>query len=254
MKPKAILTFDLEFWYNSNFLKKYLPKDKGLLEDFIKEPTESILDLLTRFNQRASFFVLGEVAKKYPDLIKKVFNLKHEIASHGYSHKTLNELNESELEKEIKLSKEIIKKITAKNPIGFRAPNFSLNLQTKWAIKIIKDNFHYDSSIHPLKRNFINREITEIPPSLGGIYFRILPLWLYYFLLGVFSKNKIPVLYFHPLDLFSFLPQIKSAPWWRKKIKYWGIKKSWKKFGKLMKKYNFISIEEYLEKNESSPR
>ena len=252
MKSKAILTFDLEFWHNSEFLKKYAPKNKEAIDNQTEKTTMLLLDAFKQHNQKATFFILGQLAEKYPNLVKRIFNEGHEIASHGYSHKTLDELAEKSFEEEIKLSKEIIKNITGKELKGFRAPNFSLNPKTKWAIKIIKDNFHYDSSIHPLKRNFLNQTIKEIPPSLGGIYFRILPLWLYCFFLKVFSKNKIPVLYLHPLDLFDFLPQIESAPWWRKKIKYWRIKKSWKKFEKLLKKYKFISIEQYLDENTSN--
>ena len=98
---KAILTFDLEFWYNSRFLRKYLPKDKSSLEDYIKESTGPILNLLSQYNQKATFFVLGQVAEKHPATIKRIFALGHEIASHGYSHKVLNEMTPQEFEKEI---------------------------------------------------------------------------------------------------------------------------------------------------------
>lgn len=250
MKPRAILTFDLEFWYNSKFLKKYLPENKNQLDDCVEKPTELLLDLLNKYNQRATFFVLGEVAKKYPNLIKRISDLGHEIASHGYSHKTLYELDKKSFEKEIKLSKEIIKNITGKEPKGFRAPNFSLNKKTKWALEILKKyNFQYDSSAHPLKSFKIPSQIPETPPSLGGIYFRILPLGLYLLLIKILSKIKILVLYFHPYELFESAPKIESAPWWKKKIKYWGAKTAWKKFEKLMKKFNFISVEQYLNEN-----
>jgi peptidoglycan/xylan/chitin deacetylase (PgdA/CDA1 family) len=244
-KSKAILTFDLEFWYNSKFLKKYLPENKNQLDDCVEKPTELLLDLLKKYNQRATFFVLGRVAEKYPNLIKKISDLKHEIASHGYSHKSLWELTEEGFEKEIELSKKIIKNIINKEPKGFRAPNFSLNKKTKWALEVIKNNFKYDSSVHPLNLFRIKSQILEIYPSLGSIYFRILPLWLYCFLIKYFSKNRIPVLYFHLQDFFEFIPKIK-APWLKRKIKYWGLKNSWKKFEKLIEKFNFISIEQYF--------
>ncbi len=247
MKPKAILTLDLEFWYNSKFLVNYLSKDVNQLEDYTKESIELLLDLLNKYNQRATFFVLGQLAEKYPKLIKKISDLGHEIASHGYSHRPLWDLDKESFGKEIELSKNILKNITNKEPGGFRAPNFSLNKKTKWALETLKKyNFQYDSSIHPLSHLKISDQILEIPPSLGGIYFRILPFNLYLFLIRYFSKTKMPILYFHPYELFKSAPKIKSAPWLKRKIKYWGTKSAWGKFEKLMKKYKFISIKQCL--------
>jgi len=247
MKSKAILTFDLEFWYNSKFLKKYLPKNTNQLEDYTKESISLLLDLLKKYNQQATFFVLGQLAEKYPKIIKKIADEGQEIACHGYSHMPLNELNQNKFGKELKISKNILKNIIGKEPKGFRAPNFSLNKKTKWALGILKKyNFQYDSSSHPLKPFKASGQFQQIPPSLGGIYFRIFPLWLYISLIKIFSRIKIPVLYFHPYEFFKFSLEIKNAPCYKRKIKYWGTKNAWKKFERLMKKFNFISIEQYL--------
>jgi len=252
MKPKAILTFDFEFWYNSQFLKKYLPKDKSFSGDYIEESIEPILNLLTQYNQKATFFVLGQIAEKNPEIIKRIFQAGHEIASHGYSHKLLNELEPKEFEEEIIKTNQIIEKIVNQKPIGFRAPAFSLNNQTKWALEILnKYNFQYDSSIHPLlfKKTFNNSFLKELSCSLGGIYFRLLPLKIYVYLTKLFSKTEIPIVYFHPNELFESAPQIQSGPWWKTKIKYIGTKNALTKFEKLLKKFNFISIKQYLDEN-----
>ena len=251
MKKKIILTFDLDFWHSGQFLKKYLPKDKSLLKDFVREPTEPILNLLKQHNQKATFFVLGQIAEKYPDLIKKISQLGHEIASHGYSHQILEDLGPEEFEKEISKTNQIIEKITNQRPIGFRAPNFSLNYKTQWAFKILeKYNFQYDSSIHPLSiHKSLNSSIIEIPPSLGGIYFRVLPLKLYLSLIKYTIKIKTPVIYLHLHELFPSTPRIESAPYLRKKIKYIGIKNALNKFEKILKKFNLISIKNYLDEN-----
>lgn len=252
MKGKFILTFDLEFWYNSGFLNKYLlPEEKNSLTDYIIESIEPILELLKQHGHKATFFVLGKVAEKYPELIKKIFDEGHEIASHGYSHTPLFELNELQLRKDVELTNAILEKITNSKPRGFRAPNFSLNKKTLWAGKILENYFQYDSSGHPLKFSSLQIPIQKISPSLGGIYFRALPLKLYFLAVKTFSKYKIPVIYFHPYELFESAPKINSAPWLKKKIKYIGTKSAWKKFEKLMEKYQFISIKQYLNENPS---
>lgn len=250
MKEKNILTFDLEFWHNSGFLKKYLPENNND-GDYILESLEPILELLEKHGHLATFFVLGQVAEKYPELIKKIFDSGHEIASHGYSHTPLFELNEPQLKREVEITNAILEKITNSKPKGFRAPNFSLNKKTSWTKEILGNYFQYDSSNHPLKFPAARMPIQEIPPSLGGIYFRALPLKLYIFAAKIFSKYKIPVIYFHSYELFESAPKINSAPWFKKKIKYIGTKNAWKKFEKLMEKYKFISIEQYLNENPS---
>lgn len=252
MKKKIILTFDLDFWHGGKFLKKYLPQDKNSLKDFVKEPTEPILDLLNRYNQKATFFVLGEIARKYPRLIKEIDQSGHEIASHGYSHKLLTELNPEEFEKEIIKTNQVIEEITGQKPIGFRAPNFSLKTTTKWAFQILeKHNFQYDSSVHPLsfEKIYPDYSIKELPPSLGGVYFRIFPLKAYLALTKLISKTTPPIIYLHPYELFDSTPRIESAPWFKKKIKYFGIKNALTKFKKMLKKFDFISIKNYLDES-----
>lgn len=252
MKPKAILTFDFEFWYNGEFLKKYQPENKDKLDDYAIESIIPLLDLLKKYNQRVTFFVLGQLAEKYPELIKKIFFHQHEIASHGYSHRVLEELGPGEFEKEILKTNQIIEDIIGQRPIGFRAANFSLTKKTKWALKILnKYDFKYDSSIYPLRFSKISNQILETPSSLGGIYFRILPLKLYIFLIKHLSRTRIPILYFHPYELFESAPRINSAPGYKRRIKYWGIKNAWKKFEKLMEIFDFVSIEQYLHENTS---
>lgn len=255
MKPrKAILTFDLEFWYNSEFIGKYLKPQKLESQNLlVEESLLPILNLLNRHNTRATFFVLGKLAEKYPQLIKKISNDGHEVACHSYAHKPLWRMNSEEFKNDIEKNSEIIQKITGGRPVGFRAPNLSLCNKTSWSMEILKKyNFEYDSSISPFSNYKNNSSIKEIPPSLGGIYFRILPLWIYIFLIGHMSKNKIPVIYLHPHELHNFIPNVESVPGIKKMIKYWGVKNSFKKFAKLLEKFEFISISQYLHENPSN--
>lgn len=243
---KAILTFDFEYWHSGTHRDSL----KNQPEDYIEESTRPILNLLKKYNAKATFFVLGEVANKYPELIKEIHQAGHEIASHGYTHSPLEKLSEKEFESEIVLSKEILKKITGRDPIGFRAPYFSLNENTKWVLNVLeKQGFKYDSSVFPLKTPLygiknaplspykISEKILEIPvtvlksrllriPVAGGIYFRLLPNRIFFGALKSISQKRIPVLYFHPYDLCSIRQKNKAFWWLKKESWFWGITKS----------------------------
>jgi polysaccharide deacetylase family protein (PEP-CTERM system associated) len=273
MKPRTILTFDLEFWYNSLLLENYLPKNKNSLPDYTKNLVEPVLNLLKQNKIRATFFSLGKLAERYPDVIKKIFNMGHELASHGYSHKCLWDLNEESFEKEIRLTNQIIKDITGISIRGFRAPNFSLNKKTEWAIPILERNgFQYDSSIFPMKTPLygndnaplvihkIANSLVEFPPAVfainrikfpvgGGFYFRITPIKPYIYFIKKISKKRIPVLYFHPHELYGVVPETKGIPWLHRKINFYGVRDSFRKFEILLKNFDFISIEDYLSVN-----
>lgn len=268
-KSPLLLTFDLEFWYNSEFIKDYIPKDTGNLDDRITESTIPLLKMLKKHKAKATFFVLGKVAEKYPDVIKKIARDGHEIASHGYSHTVLNNLTPKEFEEEIQKSVRLLKKINGIKPLGFRAPNFSMNNKTKWALKILERNgFIYDSSVFPIKTPLygeskaplavykISKGMTEFPltvyqkgvlriPIAGGIYFRLIPLRLYTLLLRFVLGQREAVVYLHPHELDNFIPTL-SIPWWKKKLKYWGVSKSLTKFEKLIQRFECISIQQYL--------
>jgi len=282
MRNEVILTFDLEFWYNSEFLKKYLPNNQERLKDYVPEAIFPLLKLLKKFNIKATFFVLGKVAEKYPGIIKKIYSEGHEIASHGYSHKTLNSLDREEFEKEIILSVELLEKITGKRPIGFRAPDFTLSNKTKWVLEILeKYGFKYDSSIFPFRTPLygsskaplriykISKEdvykidetskIIEFPltvyqklkvriPVAGGFYFRFIPFPIYKFFLKAIQKERPIVLYIHPHELYNFIPDIK-APFWKIKLKYWKVNKSLEKLERLLRSFKFTSVENYINEN-----
>ncbi|MFH0780003.1 MAG: polysaccharide deacetylase family protein [Parcubacteria group bacterium] len=230
---QAILTFDLEFWYDSEFLKDYVPPDAETRPDYVLESTELLLDLLKKQNVKATFFVLGKLAEKYPGLIKKIFDEGHEIASHGYSHKTLPDLKEGDFEREIALTNEILKQITGKNPTLFRAPAFSLKHDDLQSLNILK------------KYNLEN--ISKHPALAGGIYFRIMTLRLFSCYLKAASGRKIPILYFHPHEFFKESPKINDGPLFKRKIKYIGTNNAWEKFKKMMILFQFVSIKQYYE-------
>lgn len=271
---KIALTFDLELWHESSWIKKNIPAN-FLIKDLLIESVDPLIKILKNKGYTATFFVTDEVLDKYPDLIKRLSIEGHEIGSHNFSHQKIFELEKNTAEEKFKQHIEKIKNITGKQPKGFRAPHFSLNNETKWFLTLLKkNNLIYDSSIFPCKTPAYgsnlaplepykidfsniytvnqNSTIIEIPPAVfpinkfrlplaGGVYFRLFPLKIFTILLKK-TPFPFPVLYLHPHELCAQTPKI-SGPWLKTYFKYFGINKSLKKFEQLSNHFIFQSIE-----------
>jgi len=234
------LTIDVEHWWCNEFLKKYLPENR---EDQLVDSVKFILDILDRYSVRATFFVLGSAAEEHPEVLEMIYERGHEIGSHAYSHEPLYRLTKEQFEEEIKQSIKIIHKTTGEKPLGFRAPNFSINNKTKWAFEILeKYGFRYDSSIFPIRTNLYgvpnapltpyrpskedvskhdpNGKIIEFPlsvlrlvriniPISGGFYLRVFPLRFIKWALKKVSKERPAVIYIHPWEIYPYTPRLK---------------------------------------------
>lgn len=275
MRMINALTIDLEFWYSSEFVRRFVVEESA---DLIVEMTKPILDILDAHNVRATFFVLGEVAERYPALVEEIYAGGNEIASHAYSHKTLYELGKDEFENEIKLSMELLRRIIKENPIGFRAPSFSINNDTKWAFNVLeKHGFKYDSSIFPIKTELYgvpnaplqiykpskkdvaehdpNGKIIEFPltafkfgkniPIAGGFYLRALPFWFLKYLMKKVNRTRPAIIYVHPWEICPLMPRIK-LPFSSRFITYYGIKSTQHKLEGLLKNFSFAPVREVL--------
>ncbi len=270
---KNIITFDLESWYESINIK-----DKT---DLVLEPTKFLLSLLKKTNVKATFFVLGKIVKKYPDLIKDIYHEGHEIASHSYTHRKIDFMKKEEFKKEVIMSKKIIKKVIKENPKGFRAPMWSIKNKNNWALRILEKNgFLYDSSLFPINTKFYgvsnipnfpyhpsfhnlrridnSNKILEVPiipfnfygvkvPFSGGVYFRILSIKLInLFTKKLNKKNKRVVFYFHPWEFIEKTPKIKISLM-GKIITSYKLKDNLKKLKILLRNNKFTSMQELID-------
>lgn len=243
-QPTAILTFDMEFWYNSEFLRPILEKmDVKAMGDRMEEQLDMVLPTLQSTGATATFFILGSVAKRYPALVRRVAEAGHEIASHGYSHTTLDRLTPEEFRKELRRTNEVLQSACGRSAIGFRAPRFSLTPTSSWAIDILhEEGFTYDSSVFPssitphgsnrgpmepyridasdiYKSSASTDAILELPiaaypigglrvPVGGGIYFRALPSMISRRMLLSLARTQSPMLYFHTHEFDREVPKL----------------------------------------------
>ena len=221
------LTIDLEDYW-SVFSRHWLNNDIEPTEAVV-DNTEWFLDTLDHFKVRATFFVLGDIARKFPNLVKRIADIGHEIASHGMSHTKILDMDRAAFRREAAQSKNIIEDIIAQPVVGFRAPAFSITPKTSWALEVLaEEGYEFDSSIFPVagkrygwedfSRHICvvqlpsSREITEIPlatvrwlgrdwPVCGGGYFRCFPYFLTKKALNSIQKERPIVVYLHPYEI-----------------------------------------------------
>ena len=272
MKIKNMMSVDLEDYFCD------LPFEKwSQYESRVLKTTNKILNLFEKNKVKATFFTLGYIGEKFPDLIKEIDSRGHEIASHSYAHLDIRKVTREKFEDDLKKSVEILEKITGKKILGFRAPYFSIDKKSFWAMEILSKYFKYDSSIFPVKTplygiknaprnmykpNLINPIITdakinliEIPmatdripiigniPIAGGFYLRFLPYFYMKYGLKKINKNKKSfIFYIYPKDLDSEMPKIGEYTWHH----YHNLKNSTKKFEKILNDFEFTTIKEYL--------
>ncbi len=232
-RPLVGLSFDVEEWFQTSAAGRWYPAEKwDGMQSRVPIMLKKVLDLLDEYEARATFFVLGWIIEKYPDSIQQISDRGHEIASHGYGHTELTKQPEDDFRRDLDLFREIVnKKLHIPEPVGFRAPSFSVVRETLWAIdEIVEHGYRYDSSVYPMFRHRYGmpeapfephllsgrrHTIVEMPlasisilhfkvPVAGGAYMRFYPGPLHRFLLRAVSRRgRVPILYVHPWEIDS---------------------------------------------------
>jgi polysaccharide deacetylase family protein (PEP-CTERM system associated) len=264
-----ILTFDIEEWFHllDNTSTK-TEADWAKYESRIDENMERIFNLLAENNQKATFFCLGWVARKYPHIIKKIASKGYEIATHSNLHQLAYEQDYKNFKIDLQTSIDALEQVIGKKVRAYRAPGFSIKQENKWVFEtLIECGIEVDCSVFPAKRahggfaEFGHAEpcwietnglkIKEFPINLynglgiptifsGGGYFRILP----YFVLNHLTKNASYMMtYFHPRDFDSGQPMIEGLSIARKFKSYYGLKNCLPKLEKLIQNHQFIDLQ-----------
>jgi polysaccharide deacetylase family protein (PEP-CTERM system associated) len=270
---KNAISIDLEDWFCADSLGCLIKRedwDKYELRVF--ESTKRVLDLLRRHKTNATFFVLGWIADKLPDLIREIEKNGHEIAVHGYYHLSLARITQNEFEEDLVRAIVSLKKIGIKQDIsGYRAPSFALVKNTMWCLNILeKHNFKYDSSVFPISLNplrsapedllrpyKITEQLYEFPlscikflggniPFGGGVFFRFFPYaYTRYCINKCNSMGRPVVFYIHPWELDPGHPRLK-LPWPAYMRHYYNLEKTEGRLNDLLSDFQFTTIREAL--------
>lgn len=272
---KNALTIDVEDYFHVAALAESIPTSKwDSLECRVEKNTDKLLALFASKNVNATFFTLGWVAERYPNIVKKIAAAGHEVASHGYSHQLIYNQSPDVFKEETHKSKVILEDIIQQDVIGYRAASYSITEKSKWALDILCElGFKYDSSIFPVKHDLYgipgsprwpyrletekDNRIVEFPistfnianyklPIAGGGYFRLFPYWFTKLGLGSINRENEPfVFYLHPWEVDPEQPKVQAS-WFSMFRHYNNLDKCYSRLEQLLNDFTFTTVEDVL--------
>lgn len=263
------LTIDVEDWYHAHDLG-IEPEQRDGLEDRVEYGTDVFLELLARHNTRGTFFILGEVACRHPNLVKRIAAAGHEIGSHGSRHTLIYRQTRTEFQADLLSSKQILEDLTGKEIRIYRAPSWSISPGTLWVLQVLEEEgFVCDSSIQPFRTplsgmkgapvvpfhpviNGKRLNLIEFPPTVleigrcrvpfaGGLYLRLLPFSFIAKALARVNKQRPGLVYAHPWETDMEQPRLKVSVLTRI-THYYNLRSTRTKLARLIRNFSFSPL------------
>ena len=275
----CFMTIDVEEWFNILDVPGEIPFEKwGERENRLVPNLEKLLELLRKYNVKATCFWLGFFAEKYPDLVRLCAEEGHEIASHGYAHILAFKSGREKFREDITKAKDILEHIIQKPVLGFRAAGFSTTDDSTWVFDEIRQaGYVYDSSVFPASRDnggmtsaplgiytikTAAGDLMEIPQSMipilghrtnmfGGGYLRLFPYPMIKWGISKLQNENLPlVVYVHPREIDPDHPRLEMSA--RRRFKsYVNLKTTYRKLSQLCMNFKFQTMASVLKGKES---
>ncbi|MCB2206564.1 DUF3473 domain-containing protein [bacterium] len=264
------LGIDVEEWFCAhNLSPPLLRRDWPRCESRVEASVMRLLDMMEKTENRATFFLLGWVMERHPDLASEILSRGHEVATHGYDHRPLTTMTADEFERDLESALNLHVRQHSQPVIGYRAPSFTLVTETLWAIPILERyGIHYSSSVFPVKGHptygipdaplscwKIGDTLMELPltvaervslriPCAGGAYMRLLPFSMIRSLLRQVRKDGRPLnLYLHPWEIDSDQPRV-TLPFSKAYRHYHNLDKTEQRLQLLLEEFRFTPLKE----------
>jgi polysaccharide deacetylase family protein (PEP-CTERM system associated) len=273
--PRPLLnaiTVDLEEWFHIFDVPRYRdPAGWDALEPRIEETTRAVLSLLAAHGARATFFVLGWIARRHPRLVRTIADEGHEVASHGYFHVRAFDADRAGVRRDIEASIDAIGEATGARPRGYRAPEWSIIRATAWMWELLAElGFEYSSSTVPLT-GMGDRALPHVPhrvetragpivelpvstmrafweglPYSGGLPLRCAPYWYIVEKLRFENRRGIPgMVYVHPWELDRAHPPMELSAG-RRFMHFWNMGSTRRKIEGLLEHFAFAPVADVL--------
>jgi polysaccharide deacetylase family protein (PEP-CTERM system associated) len=282
-EPRHILTVDVEDYFQVEAFAARVSRDEW--DNYparVVVNCEHILDIFDRYQAKATFFVLGWVADRFPAIVRRIHERGHELACHSFWHRKVYSLTPQEFRADTRAACDAIEQAASARVQGYRAPTWSITRNSLWAFDILaEEGFAYDSSIYPIHHDLYGipgaqrypyvqacgdgRSILEFPPATtrmagmtfpaaGGGYLRFLPLAYTFWTFRQFEKAQSPlVLYLHPWEIDPEQPRI-AAPLKSRFRHYTNLRCTRGRLERILQRYRFESFSDYMKSDCLSAR
>lgn len=271
------LTIDVEDYYQvSNFERRIARTDWDSYPSRVVASTERILQILDRHSVQATFFILGYVADRHPQLVRSIDAAGHEIGSHSYWHRRVSSMSMEEFRRDLQRSRDALEQIVGRPITCYRAPSFSVTPDVFWALDVlVEEGFTVDSSLTPIRCTHLGYSgargplelrtpagsLQEFPiatrnlaglasiPICGGGYFRLFPLDLTCQLLSRHNRvHRVPfTFYIHPWEFDPEQPRLRAGSSQQRFRHYVNLSSTESKFEKLLERFTFGSMEQSIQ-------
>lgn len=239
--PKPVvnaLTIDVEDYFHVSAFAPYIPRSSWEDQTHrIEANIDRVLEILDDADVQATFFTLGWIADRYPQIVRRIVTQGHELASHGYGHERATDHERGSFFADIALAKAILEDVSGIAVHGYRAPSFSIGDENRWAYDCLAEaGYRYSSSIYPIRHDHYGAPnaprfahdttsgLIEVPittarlwrknwPAGGGGYFRLMPYAVSRWLIRHVNENdgESAIFYFHPWEIDPDQPRVKEA-------------------------------------------
>jgi polysaccharide deacetylase family protein (PEP-CTERM system associated) len=270
-------TVDVEDYYQVTAFEKHVPRAEwDNYPSRVVNNTRRLLYLLDRHQVPATFFVLGWVAQRFPELVREIQRAGHEVGSHGHWHRLVYHQGPDEFRADLRQSKHVLEDILGESVTAFRAPSFSITKASLWALQILaEEGFRSDSSIYPIYHDRygianaprrLHRietpagELWEFPPTVvrfggmnlpvsGGGYFRLYPLaWTRHALSRVNRRLRQPFMFYvHPWEIDPDQPRLPAGTRVSRARHYVNLASTERKLDRLLTRFRFGTMQDVIE-------
>ena len=235
------MSIDVEDYFHVSVFDGLIPRSAwATMQSRVCANTRRLLDVFDEFAVRSTFFVLGWVGERHPDLVREIAARGHEVASHGYAHRLIYDQTPAAFREDVRRSKRLLEDASGQAVAGYRAPSYSITPRSLWALDVlVEEGYQYDSSIFPIRHDRYGIPVSarrpyrierpggtlvEVPgsttrvgslnlPVAGGGYFRLLPYWWAHW--GISRVNRIDhapvVFYLHPWEIDPGQPRLPAG-------------------------------------------
>lgn len=235
------LSVDVEDWFQVGAFENVIARGEwDAIKTRVEDNVYRVIDLFAEADVKATFFTLGWVAKRHPDMIRRIADAGHELASHGYDHARVFTFTRSEFAEDIRKARDIIEDCSGVRVTGYRAPSFSIDQRTPWAFaELAEQGYAYSSSVAPVVHDHYGwpeaprfafkplpwSSLVELPVTTailggrrvaagGGGFFRVLPYGFSRWAIRQVNRTegRPAVFYFHPWEVDPDQPRVDHAP------------------------------------------